>query len=109
MADVTEKQQPNVVLSENFPVTYANSASVTTSYHDIRVYFSDVFPKELVTDQHVGPVKVKESLFAPRICIAMSPEFAKAVRDALDRTLSQYEAQFGPLRTSPQTQPTQPK
>lgn len=100
------EKQPNVVLSEGFPVTYANSASVTTSFHDVRVYFSDVFPKELVTDQHLGPLKVKESLFSPRICIAMSPEFAKAVRDALDRTLSQYEAQFGALRPSPQPQPT---
>lgn len=103
--DKIVRQSPSqtMVQSEGFPIAYANVANVAASFHDIRVFFAEVFPKELTAEVGAGPYRVRENIVAPRICVAMSPEFARAVRDALDQALIQYQEQFGSLRANPQS------
>ena len=109
MASDTEKSATqNTISSEGFPVAYANVASLAASFADIRIYFAETFPKELVTDSSAGPYRVKENAVAPRICVAMSPEFARSVRDALSSAITQYESQFGALRDNPKPPAQQP-
>jgi uncharacterized protein DUF3467 len=107
-SDIEKNASQNTISSEGFPVAYANVASLAASFADIRIFFAESFPKELVTDPGSGPYRVKENAVAPRICVAMSPEFARSVRDALSAAISQYETQFGALRTNPNPNPQQP-
>ncbi len=106
MADEQEKNPGNPIPTEGFPVVYANLASLTAGYNDLRIYFADAQPKSVVTLATPPQVTPGDANIAPRICMVMTPEFAKSLRDALSTTLSAYETQFGPVRPAPQI-PTQ--
>jgi len=108
MSDELQKNPGNPIPTEGFPVVYANLASVSASLNDLRIYFADVQPKTVVTlpvpttspaATAIGP---SEANIAPRICLVLTPEFAKSLHDALSSTLSLYEKQFGQLRHNPQ-------
>lgn len=100
------KKDGNPIPAEGFPVVYANLASVTASYNDLRLYFADQSAKTIATTpiSGGGPV-VSEAVIAPRICLVLTPEFAKSVLAALSGTLEQYEKAFGALRPTPQQAP----
>lgn len=106
MAEELQKNPGNPIPTEGFPVVYANLASLSANYNDVRIYFAEIQPKTIVTlptpepaPKVIGPT---EANVAPRICMVMSPEFAKSLYDALSSTLSIYEKQFGQLRPAPQ-------
>lgn len=106
MADEPQKNPGNPVPTEGFPIVYSNLASVSANYNDIRIYFAEIHPKTVVTvalpeaaRTVIGPA---DANIAPRICMVMTPEFAKSLHDALSSTLSLYEKQFGQLRPKPQ-------
>lgn len=88
--------------TEGFPIAYANLASLTANYNDLRIYFADAQPKTVATAGTPVPAAISETNIAPRICMVMTPEFAKSLLDALAGTIALYEKQFGPLRPTPQ-------
>jgi hypothetical protein len=102
------KKDGNPISTEGFPTVYANLASVTASFNDLRLYFADQFAKNVVTAAQAGggSAVISESVIAPRICLVLTPEFAKSVLAALSTTIAQYEATFGALRSLPQPPPT---
>jgi hypothetical protein len=92
-----EKKVGEVLATEGFPSLYTNHAAVSMSPVDIRVFFSEVSPKELnINPQEM--MKAAEAIVTPRICLVMTPEFAKTVLESLSTSISQYETKFGPLR-----------
>jgi hypothetical protein len=84
--EITQK----VIESAETPVIYTNTARVTSSFYDVQITFSEARqtgPSEVTTRAHV--------------VVVMSPEHAKALADALNTAIEQYEAQFGKLRSIP--------
>jgi uncharacterized protein DUF3467 len=84
-----------LIESADTPVIYTNTARVTSSFYDVQIVFSEVRqtgPSEVTTRAHVA--------------VVMSPEHAKALAEALNTTIEQYEAQFGKLRSVPTTPST---
>jgi hypothetical protein len=101
MADEPQKNPGNPISTEGFPIVYANLASLTANYNDLRIYFADAQPKTVVTLAGSVQPAVADANIAPRICMVMTPEFAKSLLDALAGTIAAYEKQFGPLRPAP--------
>jgi hypothetical protein len=103
---VTEegKKPGNPISTEGIPSVYANVASISMSLHDLRIYFAEVSPKEVVT-QPLPDAQAKsvEGNIVPRLCIITAPEFARSLRDALIDGIKRYENQFGQLRANPDT------
>ena len=102
-----ETPEKNVgMITEGFPLLYANLASVSANYNDLRIYFAEVQPKVVATfvapGQGPTPMGAGDANIAPRVCMVLTPEFAKSLVDALSTTVAQYEKQFGPLRPVPQ-------
>jgi|SRR5580692_5276085 hypothetical protein len=104
MSDEPQKIGGNPVPTEGFPIVYTNLASVTANYNDLRIYFADTYAKTIATVGTTTTTQgtVSEANIAPRICMVLTPEFAKSLLDALSGTLALYEKQFGPLRPAPQ-------
>lgn len=111
MADEPQKTLWNPITTDGFPIVYANLASLTANYNDLRIYFADAQAKTIATLGATTQTTVSEANIAPRICMVMTPEFAKSLLDALSGTIAVYEKQFGPLRPAPQmpTQASTPK
>lgn len=99
----TEEKKPgNPISTEGIPSVYANVASLTMSFHDVRIYFAEASPKEVITQPttELQP-KTPEGNVTARLCIITNPEFARNLRDALVDGIKRYEAQFGQLRANP--------
>lgn len=108
MSDGPQNNPGNPIATEGFPIVYANIASLTANYNDLRIYFADIYSKSVATtptQTTAAPQPITEAHIAPRICMVMTPEFAKSLLDALSGTLALYERQFGPLRPMPQNPP----
>jgi len=86
------------------PIIYANNAQSLVGYNDIRVYFGEIFPRELVL-LPPGTSGQVTSTTQLRVCLVFSPEFARALHKALGRSVEQYEEQFGKLRAEPPQPP----
>jgi hypothetical protein len=106
MADEPQMNLGNPIPTAGFPVVYSNLASVAANFNDLRIYFAEVQPKTVVTvampELTATAVSPADANISPRICMVLTPEFAKSLLDALSSTLSLYEKQFGPLRPVPQ-------
>jgi hypothetical protein len=110
MGDELQKRPGNPVPTEAIPNIYANVASVASAYHEVRIYFCEAHPKEIATQAIPGAplTTTGEATVAPRVCLVLSPGFARNLRDSLNITLETYQEKHGPLRPNP-TPPTQPK
>jgi hypothetical protein len=93
LADVTFK-------TEGVPTLYSNHASPSLSFNDIRIYFNELAPKELAAMQTTS-AKSSEAVITPRLCVVVSPEFARALAQSLEVAVAKYESVFGPLRIAP--------
>jgi uncharacterized protein DUF3467 len=85
--------------TKGVPTVYANSASLSVSYYDIRVYFSELIPKTLsalTNDAAKSEVGVE-----PKMCLVCSPELAKGLVRSLSTAIEKYEEAFGSLRAEP--------
>jgi hypothetical protein len=102
MPDEPQNIAGNPIPTEGFPNVYANIATLTANFTDIRIYFADAHPKLVATAPAPMQPTLSEATIAPRICLVLTPEFAKSLVDALSGTISMYEKQFGPLRQAPQ-------
>src|SRR5258706_16026696 len=97
MSAEEEKRPGNPISTEGIPSVYSNAASLTMSFHDIRIYFAEASPKEVITQPMPSDAQPKptEVNTAARLCIITNPEFARNLRDALIDGIKKYEAQFG--------------
>jgi hypothetical protein len=77
------------------PLMYFNYARTAASFYDLRIFFGQV---------NVSP-KGQPS-FEEQLCVAMTVEFAKTLRDNLSTTIGLYEQKFGTLRQPPMTPPS---
>ncbi|HVS87695.1 MAG TPA: DUF3467 domain-containing protein [Candidatus Acidoferrum sp.] len=89
-----------VFQTKDVPTLYCNHASPSISFNDLRIYFAEVAPKELAAVQSTT-AKRAEPTVTPRICVVVSPEFAKALAQSILTAVDKYENLFGPLRPSP--------
>ena len=90
----TTPQQPqmNVVQSDDYRETYANSVQVRVSVWDFQLVFgraSSDSPEQVTIRNH-------EAIF-------LSPQQAKALWNVLGQNLAQYEQAFGTLNLEPQS------
>jgi hypothetical protein len=95
-----EPKNEGLISTEGFASVYANHAAVSMSAVDVRVFLSEVSPKQI----HAEPTEslaAAEALVQPRVCLVMSPEFARSIMDSLAKLIPQYEERFGPLRPVP--------
>ncbi len=103
MADIKDPLAGVTFETKGIPVLYANQANPSISFNDIRIYFSDVSPKEVsvATPKEVGRIAPTVD---PKLCVVISPEFAKSLGETLIKTIEKYEHVFGPLRPQPTQQ-----
>ncbi|HEV3279396.1 MAG TPA: DUF3467 domain-containing protein [Terriglobia bacterium] len=85
-----DDQAPRIthVRPPNLPNVYINSANVALGGLEMRLYLAETTPTEdgeglIVTD---------------RVCVVMTPEFAKFMSASLLESMNKFEARFGPLR-----------
>ena len=89
--------------TKDVPVLYVNIASPTISFNDIRIYLGEVGPKEVAVVPPTTATR-NEPAVEPRLCLVLSPEFAKALGQAVLQAVEKYEGIFGPLRVAPTQQ-----
>ena len=91
------------VTPTELPSLYSNNARVMLSYNDFRIYFS-----ESMADQ-AGPLfmapgeisQTPNSVAIERLCLVISPEFARSLYEVLGSSIEKFEAKFGKLRPKP--------
>lgn len=94
-----EKPAKTIIFdTHDIPTIYVNQAQLTMSYHELRIYLSETGPKQIILGKSKMPTEAK---ITPKLSLVMTPEFGKALLDALNNTVGQYEAQFGQLRKKP--------
>ena len=94
----TEEIRKRTKISEEFFTVFSNHVRVAVSQPDIRIFVGENYP---TAD---GEIAITELL-----CVAMTPQQAKATLNLLTETLSAYERSFGeikPLTTFPASSPT---
>ncbi len=76
--------------AENYPHVYSNSASFGITFFDLSIHFGQI--------RSGGP----NSMYVEDLAtITMSLEHAKALQNALQETLVNYEKSHGPIRDAP--------
>jgi|ERR1700693_76515 len=103
MEETTPKQAIRFVQAENLPSIYANSARVLLSYNDVKIYFSETSP-EPGTQMLLTPGEIStnpNAMAIERICMILSPEFARSLYEVLGTSVEKYEEKFGKLRPKP--------
>jgi hypothetical protein len=85
--------------TKGVPTLYSNFASPSISQNDIRVYFGEVAPKSLAAVQSISAIRA-EAEVTPRVCMVMSPEFARSLGESLLLSVKKYEGLFGGLRAN---------
>jgi hypothetical protein len=101
MDSIKEQKKGKRFDAENVTSVYCNAAGVTMSLHDIKIFLAEISPKEVSLEKIQEKPKETESVAFPKICIVVSPEFARSLRDVLSSTIGKYESQFGQLRANP--------
>ena len=99
---MVEQQQSASFETEGIPSLYANVASITMSFHDMRIYLAEAMPTEVeITTEVKGDLKLRQARVTPRLCLIINPEFARNLRDAISISIGKYEELFGQLRPNP--------
>ena len=99
----TDQQNPLAGLTfdtKEVPTLYSNHASPSISFNDIRIYFGEIFPKYLNAETLPAVTRIEPTI-VPRLCVVVTPEFAKSLVDALSKAVEKYEEVFGPTRPQP--------
>ena len=87
---LTPEQVRERTVSGQVPLMYFNYVRVASSFFDMRLYFGQ---------GNISPQG--EHSFQEELCVAMSMEFAKLLRDNINSQLEVYEKKFGALRKVP--------
>ena len=85
-------------LTDGVPTIYCNIANVTVSFSDLRLYLAEASSKRIVVNPDPTALVMAETLVSPKLSVAMSPEFAKSMADAILQAVAKYEEVFGKLR-----------
>src|SRR5580704_13215714 len=80
-----------LVQTEGVPSLYSNLASLTVSFNDVRIYLCEVSPPEISVQPGSTQKSTRLPQVTPRLCVVLTPEFAKSLSDALTTTIAQYE------------------
>lgn len=75
----------------NIPSVYVNGSNLAVGPFEVRLYVSEVTPV---------PGQDNAVTVTDKLCLVMSPEFAKALADQLTNIMTSYEKDFGKLRAS---------
>lgn len=76
--------------SPQMPLMYFNYSRTAASFYDLRLFFGQ------------GHISAQgQQGFVEQLCVVMSIEFARTLRDNLTTTIDMYEEAFGKLRTEP--------
>jgi flagellar protein FlaG len=92
MSQTPQQTQMNVVQTDDYRESYANSVQVRVSVWDFSLVFglaSSESPEQVTIRNHQA--------------IFLSPQQAKALWNVLGQNLSQYEQAFGTLNLEPQS------
>jgi hypothetical protein len=90
------------VPTQGVPTFYANTAGITVSLHDMRLYLAEGTPVKVDFGANQNAeMKAQQVLFSLVACVIINPEFARNLRDTLDIAIQKYEKLFGPLRPNP--------
>lgn len=100
------KTKETVLDTQNLTTLYVNQAQFTMSYHELRIYFSEVFPKKITFGVADVPT---ENIAMPKVSIVMTPEFGKALLGALKNSVDKYENMYDRLREKPEEEPHRTK
>ena len=90
--DPSNTANARYVRPPNLPQVYINAANVAMGAFEIRIYLAEVAP----TSPHNDDVTITD-----KICVVMSPEFARAFAGQLDKFVKSYEQSFGEIRSVP--------
>lgn len=72
------------------PLMYFNYVRTASSFFDFRLFFGQ------------GSVSPQgQPTFEEQLCVVMSVEFAKVLRESVDRAIAVYEEKFGKTREAP--------
>ncbi|HEX7730970.1 MAG TPA: DUF3467 domain-containing protein [Terracidiphilus sp.] len=93
MSPTPQQPQMNVVNSDDYRETYANSVQVRVSVWDFQL----VFGRASSDSPESVTIRNQEAVY-------LSPQQAKALWNVLGQNLAQYEQAFGTLNLEPQTQ-----
>ncbi|MFZ0416188.1 MAG: DUF3467 domain-containing protein [Candidatus Acidiferrales bacterium] len=99
-----KRQQVRFVQPEGLPSVYTNNARVQISYNDVKIYFSEA-TSEPGTQMLLVPGETTQgpaTMAVERVCMILSPEFARSLQMVLASTIEKYEATFGKLRPQPE-------
>ena len=77
-----------IVRIANMPSLYINNAGLAVSSVDVRLFVGDQLPNP----DGSGVTATQ------RLCLIMTPEYAKAVAENLLRAMESFETQFGKVR-----------
>jgi hypothetical protein len=94
--ETREVTDPPVVRSETFVELYSNYVSFAATAWDITVIFG-----RTVADDPRNP-RIEQ-----RASISLSPQTAKVLAHMLVQHIQRYEQQFGEIRLTPLTQPSE--
>jgi hypothetical protein len=100
MEEQEKVDMPDTFATDGVSTIYSNHASLTMSFNDARIYFSEIGPAAVGLTSTNEPKHLKGAI-RPLVSVAMAPEQLKVLGDAIANTLKIYEKQFGPLRTPP--------
>jgi len=93
MSPTSQQPQVNLIQSDDYRESYANSVQVRVSVWDFQLVFglaSSESPEQVTIRNHQA--------------IFLSPQQAKALWNVLGQNLAQYEQAFGALNLEPQSQ-----
>src|SRR5436305_4533623 len=88
-----KKEEIARVRAPNLPSVYVNGANVVMGLFEVRLYVAEVTPLAEATKPGAN--------ITDRLCLIMSPEFAKALALQLTDASEKYTEHFGPLREVP--------
>lgn len=78
--------------ADSYVEVYTNNAHIQFSYYDFIINFG----QSVDFDDNTNTGIVSDS-----VALRMSPEYAKALHEALGGNLEIYERNYGPIRTTP--------
>lgn len=99
MNETSNQPKVTTIRAPNIPSIYINAIQVAMGSLELRLYLSETTPS--LDGQSVEVTQ--------KVCIVLTPEFAKALGQRLVENMAQFEQQFGKLRdTTPLDTPEKP-
>ena len=91
LTDEMKKRKQRAVEHTKSPehtTIYANSAMIGPGFYDMRINFGQIIESD---DEKV--------VIENRLCVVMSPQFAKAFLQVIQKNVKKYEDEFGTIKT----------